>query len=241
MKKQIGFITLLLVSSICYSAGTRNKILFYGLDAEQYTYRYFNKLEFSLPDNYQNVFCESIVSIGVVANGEANFYTWRNEMDKWELNKDKKYTLPKDCKQIFGMAINTIGIVTGDQFIMLYSAEKWQEMSRMKLPPNATTVFCSENDGIGVVVNNIVKFYKLDGTTWKEKQGWDFPLPQGYKNVFSGMGPYCVCVFVNGKIEIFQHDKVWKNINEEVITAPVNCVAAFCFGTNRIAFVCENK
>lgn len=156
--------------------------------------------------------------LGVINNNKVQFYNHSN--NTWVPSADfPDFTLPDGYKGIIGVLERTggFGVIT-DNKIQFYSYNTkdntWTvsaSFPEFTLPDGYKGVFGLSAQGLGVIIDDKIKFYYANyDYTWIASSWSDFTLPKGYKGVFGvlGLGPPCFGVIINNKIQFYSFGSI---------------------------------
>jgi|GEM_PF-3880290 len=165
---------------------------FMAWDMESYPWYEDQKLQFTLPQNFQTVFT-ILFDIAVVADNKLNLYSFDEDINEWKILPNTEFELPPNWQYIFEFDLNGFCIVTDDKMkIYWYSwfYNSWSEYYEMvfNLPENYQDVFTNSQgskasreryeaedwEWISVMKDNILKFYYYPKNSWKEIENIEF-------------------------------------------------------------------
>ena len=171
------------------------------------------------------------------------FTNWRGR-ENWKEDAGKTFTLPPNCKDIFGTG-DSLGVVFDDKILFYESLDSgWQEKpdAMFILPKNCQGVF-SFSVAIGVIVDNKVKFFSNDNAenTWNEISDFEYTLPQNCQGVFE-YGYSELCIIDDNKMRfICREDGNWIEATDAEFNLPDNFKGAFHIWVYWLGIVTDKK
>jgi len=138
-----------------------------------------------LPDNYDSVIGLDIGAVGVIRGNTLIYY---QSIQPWMERLSREFTLPEGFVSVVGLEPNSnehdiIGVIVGNRLKhFVFDFDNWYEIEYMEfiLLANYSSVIGFSYGRIGVVVDNILKYYEYfgDHRGWGENEWYRFNLQE---------------------------------------------------------------
>jgi len=161
-----------------------NNLRFFGY-THQTRWREWENRALILPQGYKNVIGLNRHSLGVIVGNTLIYYRY---VQPWMERLSREFTLPEGFVSVVGLEPqrfdrSSIGIIVGNKLKhYIFHENAWHKMEDMTfiLPENFSSVIGFSWGRIGVVVDNILRYYEFSDfqgrSGWFENQWYEFNL-----------------------------------------------------------------